>query len=129
MPIIIIITILLFITFVTTAVYCYCKGCSIRPDNRASKYHRVSYTKTIHHCLHSLPIVQPVSIVAKVTLQVTIKWIETPVQSMHKTSKAKKSGNCDRVLLYYQLTSSRVLANRSSLKVDSTSNKMYLTIT
>ena len=80
------ITTLLLITFITTAVYCYCKGgCSMTPDNRALNYHRVRYTTVSHQSLHPLPNVQPVSVLAEVTPQVTVELIETPVQSIRKT--------------------------------------------
>ena len=84
-PIIMMITTLLLITFVTTAVYCYCKGCSIMHDNPALDYHRVSYTSASHHSLHPLPNVPFVSVVAEVTPQVTVELIKTPVQNIRKT--------------------------------------------
>ena len=84
-PIILIITTLLLITFVTIAVYCYCKGSSIIHGNPALDYNRVSYTTASHHSFHPLPNVPPVSVVSKVTPQVTVELIETPVQNIRKT--------------------------------------------
>ena len=81
---------LLLITFVTTAVYCYCKGCSITPDNRPLDYHRVNYTTVSHHSLHQLPNVQPVSVVAEVTPQVTVDLIENPFQTLQKKTARRK---------------------------------------
>ena len=80
-----IITTSLSITFVTTAVYCYCKGCSIMNNNPDLDYQRVSYTTASHHSLHPLPSVSPVSVVAEVTTQVTVELIKTPVQNRRKT--------------------------------------------
>ena len=85
-PIIMMITTLLLITFVTTAVYCYCKGYSITPDNRALNYHRVSYTTASHDSLHPLPNEQSLSVVAEATPQVTVESIETPVRNIRKTA-------------------------------------------
>ena len=83
------ITTLLLITFVLTLVYCYCKGCSITPNNRALDYHRVSYTTASHHSLHPLSTVQPVTVVAEVTPHITVELIKTPVQNIRKTPASR----------------------------------------
>ena len=90
-PIIMIITTLLLITSITAAVYCYCKGCEFPSRNHSFEHRRVSYRAASHHSLHPLPIVQPVSVVAEVTPQVTVELVESPAPTLRKkTPKREK---------------------------------------
>ena len=85
-----IITTFFLLTLMTTAVYWYCKNCSVEPNHRALDNHCVSYTSASHNSLHYLPNVQRVSVVAGVNPQVTVDFIENPTQTLRKKTPRRE---------------------------------------